>query len=176
MATRRRWLLGVALCSLPGPGGAWAQAGVYLAPERFIAEAFGGEAPAPGLLWPSPALQQRIRAVLGHPYRQLRIRYWRQGRRTAWVLDEVGKDEDITIGFVLDGAAIERTEVLEFRESRGWEIRMPAYTGRYRGLTLAEGDRLDRRLDGITGATLSVAAYERLARLALMLHLEVLAP
>lgn len=150
-----------------------AQADVYRTPEDFIASAFDGRPPPPAVLWPAPALQQRMRSVLGHPYKQLRLRYWRQGGRTAWVLDEVGKDEEITIGFVLAGDAIERTEVLVFRESRGWEIRFPAFTRQVQGARLTGGDQLDRRPDGITGATLSVGAYERLARLALMLHLDV---
>lgn len=147
-------------------------ADVYLAPDEFVSSAFGGQAPPPSTLWPPAALQKRMRSVLGHPYKQLRIRYWHAAGRTAWVLDEVGKDEEITIGFVLAGDAIERTEVLVFRESRGWEIRFPSYTRRYAGLRLTPQDELDRPIDGITGATLSVGAYQRLARLALMLHQE----
>lgn len=165
-----RWA-GAAALAL-GIGRTACAADVYLAPDDFVRSAFGGQAPAPSVLWPGAALQKRMQAVLGHPYKQLRIRYWRAGTRTAWVLDEVGKDEEITIGFVLAGEAIERTDVLVFRESRGWEVRFPAYTGRYAGLRLTPADELDRPIDGITGATLSVAAYQRLARLALMLHLE----
>lgn len=151
-----------------------AEAGVYIQPQDFIRAAFDGQPPEPAVLWPSPALQKRIVAVLGHPYKQLRIRYWRQQQRTAWVLDEVGKEEEITIGFVLAGEAIERTDVLAFRESRGWEIRFDAFTRQFAGTRLGAGDALDKRIDGITGATLSVGAYQRLARLALLLHQEVL--
>ena len=168
----RRWCRGVlAAATLLTAVGASA-ADVYMAPEDFVKSAFGAQAPAPSTLWPSPALQKRMQAALGHPYKQLRLRYWRVADRTAWVLDEVGKEEEITIGFVLASDAIERTDVLVFRESRGWEIRFPSYTRRYAGVRLTPGDELDRRIDGITGATLSVGAYERLARLALMLHQE----
>lgn len=149
-----------------------AAADVYLTPDEFIRSVFAGNPPPASTLWPSPALQQRIRGVLGRPYKQLRIRYWKNGQRTAWVLDEVGKDEEITIGFVLADDAIERTEVLEFRESRGWEIKFPSFTRQFRGARLTPAGTLDARIDGITGATLSVGAYERLARLALMLHQE----
>lgn len=173
---KRRTAAALVALALPCARPAWAQ-GTYKTAETFIAENFAGAPPAPTLLWPTPALQQRMRAVLGHPYKQLRIRYWRQGAaaRTAWVLDEVGKDEEITIGFVLDGDAIETTEVLVFRETRGWEIRFPAFTRQFKGARLAAGDALDKRIDGITGATLSVGAYDRLARLALLLHQEVTA-
>ncbi len=173
----RRVLRAALLLAALAARSALAAPDVYKEPEEFIRSAFAGQPPAPQLLWPSPALQQRMHAVLGHPYRQLRIRYWRadkSDKRTAWVLDEVGKDEEITIGFVLAGDTIERTEVLIFRESRGWEIRFPAYTRQFGGMRLAEGDKLDRKVDGITGATLSVQAYERLARLALVLHREVI--
>lgn len=166
----RRCLLLIALATtLPT-----ARADTYLTPDEFVRSVFGAQVPAVSTLWPSAALQKRIRTVLGHPYKQLRIRYWRQGDRTAWVLDEVGKEEEITIGFVLAADAIERTEVLVFRESRGWEIKFPAFTKQFAGAALTPTDELDKRIDGITGATLSVGAYQRLARLALLLHQEVM--
>lgn len=177
--TRRGAALALAL--LPALAGwlpsapAAAAAGVYLQPQEFIGSAFEGHPPKPETLWPSPALQKRIVAALGHPYKQLRIRYWREQQRTAWVLDEVGKEEEITIGFVLAGDAIERTDVLVFRETRGWEIRFGSFTRQFAGARLTAADALDKRIDGITGATLSVGAYQRLARMALLLHQEVLA-
>lgn len=147
-----------------------AHAEVYETPEAFIASAFDADAPAAKVLWPAPAVQRQMAEVLGHPYRLLRIRYWRVDARTAWVLQEIGKEEEITIGFVVEDGAIAMTRVLEFRESRGWEIRFPSFTRQFSGATLIEGNRLDRGIDNITGATLSVSAYQRLARLALLLH------
>ncbi len=63
--------------------------------------------------------------------------------------------------------------MLEFRESRGWEVRYPFFTDQYHGAGLAEHGAIDRRIDGITGATLSVAAVNRVVRLALMLDEQV---
>lgn len=159
--------------SAAGIGVGPARAEVYLRPEVFLQQAFDAAPPAPSLLWLTADLQQRVRGVLGHPYKQLRLRYWRQGQRSAWLLDEIGKEEDITIGFVISGGQIERTQVLEFRESRGWEIRSPGFTRQLQGARMKPDGELDRRIDGITGATLSVDAYRRLARLALLLHAEV---
>ena len=150
--------------------------GDYPTPDAFLRAAFGSQVPAPTVLWPSPALQARILDTLGHPYRQLRIRYWRDGsgQRTAWILADVGKTEDITLGFVIKNGAIESTEVLDFREERGWEIRFPAFRAQFQGQRLdGLGQRLTRPVDGITGATLSVAAYTRMARMALQLHQSV---
>lgn len=168
---RRRGALALAAAALLAPA-AQAQ-GQYMTAEEFLRGAFGTQVPPPSVLWPSPELQRRIRATLAHPYRQLRIRYWRAGLRTAWILADVGKTEEITIGFVLNGNAIESTEVLDFREERGWEIRFPAFRKQFQGARL-DGEHLSRPVDGITGATLSVAAYERLARMALQLHQSVL--
>jgi len=168
---RRRAALALAGAALLGPT-ARAQ-GQYMTAEAFLRGAFGAQVPAPSVLWPSPAVQARIRATLGHPYRQLRIRYWREGGRTAWILADVGKTEDITLGFVIKDNAIESTEVLDFREERGWEIRFPSFRAQFQGARL-QGERLSKPVDGITGATLSVAAYDRLARMALQLHQAVM--
>lgn len=149
-----------------------ARAEVYREPRDFIAAA-GGQPDTPAHLLQRRALQQRVEAVLGHPYRTLRVRFWRSAASTIWVLDEIGKEEDITIGFVVRDGAIASTEVLEFRESRGWEIRFPSFTRQFIGATLTDAGELDRRVDGITGATLSVGAYQRLARLALLFDGEV---
>jgi hypothetical protein len=64
-------------------------------------------------------------------------------------------------------------EVLAFRESRGWEIRYPFFTSQFSGLELADDGYLSESIDGITGATMSVRAVERVARLALWLDAQV---
>jgi hypothetical protein len=58
---------------------------------------------------------------------------------------------------------------MAFRESRGWEIRHEFFTRQFAGVGLDESGRLDRPIDGITGATLSANATDRAARLALWL-------
>jgi hypothetical protein len=156
-----------------------ARAETYKSPEAFVREAAARASPGapvePGALFLTRALQGEVAEVLGHPYKSLRVRYWRVADETIWVLDEIGKEEDITIGFAVRDAEIRRTEVLEFRESRGWEIRFPSFTRQFLGAGHDPGGDLDRPVDGITGATLSVGAYHRLARLALLLHAKVLA-
>lgn len=147
--------------------------GVYQRPADFVAEAFGGAPPDPRVTWVTGALRERIGRILGHPPRFLRVRYWLRGERSAWVLEEIGKEQPITVGIVVDGGRIERIRVLIFRESRGWEVREPFFTRQFEGATLRSGDRLDRPIDGISGATLSVRALTRLARVALLLHAEV---
>ena len=98
----------------------------------------------------------------------------RVGDRTAWVIDEIGKERPITIGVVVADGRIESVDVLAFRESRGGEVRYPFFTKQYKNLGLKDGDRLDGHVDGITGATLSVWAVTKVSRLALVLHSEVI--
>ena len=70
---------------------------------------------------------------------------------------------------LIEDGAIEDVRVLEFRESRGWEIRYPFFTRQFQNARL-QGDRLTQNIDGITGATLSVRAMKRMATAALLLH------
>jgi hypothetical protein len=126
--------------------------------------------PEAGVLWLRDALRTTSTAILGHPYPGLRIRYWLRDGRTAWILEEVGKEKPITVGLVVSDGAIELVRVLAFRESRGWEVRYPFFTDQFRGIRLTDEHALDRSVDGISGATLSVRALEKLARLALYLH------
>jgi hypothetical protein len=142
---------------------------VFLPPDDFIAQAFDGAPPAPRKLWITPELDARIRAILGASLPGLRQKYWRQGSRSAWVLEAIGRDRPITAGFVVDNGQLARTAILIYRESRGAEVRYPFFTEQFAGATLAAEDALDRPIDGITGATLSVRAITGLSRVALLL-------
>lgn len=160
--------LALAVVSSPGLG-----ADVFLAPEKFLSESFGGNVPKPSVLWISGEIRDAMEKILGHSAGALRVRYWAQSDRTAWILEEIGKTEPITTGIVVDNGAIARVNVLIYRESRGWEVRYPFFTDQFKGATLTGMHELDRRIDGISGATLSVRALTRLARVALLLDAKV---
>jgi hypothetical protein len=144
--------------------------------DRFLVNSFGGPDAAPQMLWLTPAIKQRAAGILGHDYPGLRVKYWRQGARTAWVLDHIGKEQPITMGVLVEDGQILNIEVLAYRESRGGEIRHGFFRRQFDRATLKAGDRLDRSIDGITGATLSVNAMTKVARLALAFHDEALRP
>lgn len=152
---------------------AQAQAAVYQEPAEFVAEAFRGEPPRPEVLWLTRDLRAQVEGILGHAPTGMRIRYWNQGERSTWVLDEIGKELPITTGIVVQDGIIERVRVLIFRESRGWEVRHDFFTDQFRGAGITDDHSLDRGIDGISGATLSVRAVERLARIALLLDRQV---
>ena len=141
---------------------------VYQSPENFIAEVFKAN-PPPKLVWLTKDAQAIVSDILGHAPRQLRQRYWGDGTRTLWVLEEIGKEELITAGFVVHQGRIEQAKVLAYRESRGMEVRYPAFLKQFNGVKLNQDQQLDKTIDGISGATLSVYAMQRMARTALYL-------
>jgi hypothetical protein len=143
--------------------------GVYQQPDDFIAEVFADKPPKAEVIWPDTELKAQIKDILGHNYKGLRIRYWKQEQRTAWILDEIGKDKPITTGFVINNGRIERVRVLIFRESRGWEVRHAFFTDQFDKASLNSDMQLNRTIDNISGATLSVRAVTKLSRVALLL-------
>lgn len=145
----------------------------YLGRDAFLSLAFSEQQPQMETLWLTDASRAAAHQAVGWAPAALRLRYWQIGERTAWILEEIGKEKPITMGVVVSGGQIERVEVLAFRESRGWEIRYPFFTEQFSGLALDTDGYLSGPIDGITGATLSVRAAERVARLALWLDAQV---
>lgn len=143
-------------------------------PEAFAREAFAGAPPAAAFLWLGGELKPALRTVLGHDYPAARLRYWRDGQRSVWVLEEIGKEMPITAGFSVGQAGIERVRILAYRENRGGEVQNPAFTAQFDGARLTRDARLNRTIDGIAGATLSVRALTRMAQAALLLHQHVM--
>lgn len=150
-----------------------ASPGVYLSTEAFLDTVFVDATAEPARLVLNTTLRGEIEGVLGHAFPRLRLRYWRHGETTAWILDEIGKTEPITIGVAVESGRIASVRVLRFRESRGWEVRYPFFTDQFEGAALSSTFHLDRSVDGITGATLSVNAVEKISRVALLLDRHV---
>ncbi len=159
-----------ALFAFQAPG---ACAEEYLSRDAFLASAFDGREAEAKSLWLSADQRELALALVGWAPSGLRLRYWREGDRTAWILEHIGKEKPITLGVTVQGSEILNVAVMAFRESRGWEIRYPFFTEQFEGVSLSDGGKLSRHVDGITGATLSVRAVERMARLALWLDAQV---
>jgi hypothetical protein len=147
--------------------------GTYQEPADFLADTFGAEPPPPGVVWLRGDTRDTATAIRGHKYPSLRVRYWGDADRSAWILEEIGKEQPITVGLVVNAGQLERVKVLVFRESRGWEVRHPFFTDQFNEIGLTGELDLDRGIDGISGATLSVRALKKLARLALYLHTRI---
>lgn len=145
-------------------------ASVYETNAEFLSRAFNGSTPEPDIVWLSGDRKTTVRQLLDHDYPALRVRYWCQAGRSAWVLDEIGKELPITVGVVVDKDYIKSLRVLTYRENRGGEVTTPAFTDQFDGVALEARGGLDAHIDGISGATLSVQALTRLATMALFLH------
>ncbi|MDO6424501.1 FMN-binding protein [Saccharophagus degradans] len=141
--------------------------------ETFLAEAFVDAAPARKVLWVNDELREEVRQFIGYDLDQLRIRYWAAGSRTAWILEEIGKERPITMGIVVNGDEISNVSILVYRESRGAEVQYDFFTKQFLKANLVKNTKryeLSESIDGITGATLSVRAVKKVATLALFLH------
>lgn len=146
---------------------------IFMEPDVFLSEVFLGAAPEPSFLWLKGDLKAEMQEILGRKPGGLRMRYWQAADRTVWILEEIGKTQPITTGISVKDGEIERVQVLVYRESHGWEVRYPFFTDQFRGMRLENDQKLSGPIDGISGATLSVRALIKLARLAL--HLDAVA-
>jgi hypothetical protein len=144
--------------------------GIYQQPDVFLQETFPEGVPDPEVVWLTKSIRPAVEDILAHKPTALRIRYWRKQDRTAWILEEIGKEKPITTGVVINKGTLEKIKVLVFRESRGWEVRHDFFTDQFKGASLKQDHYLSQSIDGISGATLSVRALQKQARLALYLH------
>lgn len=145
-------------------------ASVYETHAEFLDRAFNGSSPETTLIWLSGERKSTVRELLGHDYPALRLRYWCRAGRSAWELNEIGKELPITVGVIVEKDYIRSLRVMTYRENRGGEVSTPAFTDQFDGVALAADGVLDANIDGISGATLSVQALTRLATMALFLH------
>ena len=141
--------------------------GTYFTLEQMLQETFA-QTPANKAIWLDKAQKQAATSVLQRPFRKARVKYWTEAGRNLWVLSEIGKEKPITFAVITHDGVIERIEVMAFREIRGDEIRMPAYTAQFKALTLTAEQTLSESIDGISGATYSVRSMKKIARLALL--------
>ncbi len=163
----------VFICFLSSPFVVYGK-GVYQTPDDFIKEVFAGDPPKSKKIWIRKELKEKVRNIMEHDLSVKRLRYWQKEKRSVWILEEIGKERPITTGIAVNEGKIEQVKILIFRETRGWEVRHPFFTDQFNQAVLVDGNTLDRSIDGISGATLSVNAVTKLARLALMLDQHVM--
>ena len=165
---RKGNLLGLVFALLFSPG-LFAE-DVFLPVDDFLKLAFPGESVKPSRYWLTDADRDVAEEVLQHKYRGMRARYWRNEGRTAWVLDEIGKERPITVGVVIENNKVVMMRILTFRESRGWEVRYPFFTDQFFEVELHNRYETSKHIDNISGATLSVRAVKRAVVWALYVH------
>lgn len=146
---------------------------VYQTQTDFLKEAFSETTPATSMIYITGERRQAVSKILGHRPASLRTRFWHRGQRSAWILEEIGKVKPITVGIIIDNHKIEDVRILVYRESHGAEVRHKYFTKQFASASLNKDTELSNTIDGISGATLSVSAVRRLARMALYLANDV---
>ncbi len=97
----------------------------------------------------------RSRSGVYEPFQENRV--WVAEGRGVFVIDQVlGKHEMITyaVGINRDGS-VKQVEILEYRETYGYEVRDPAWRKQFVGKTAASPVKLNKDIANIAGATLS---------------------
>jgi len=103
------------------------------------------------------AIQERMRQAssVSHPFESNRI--WKSPNGGWFIVDEVvGKHEMITyaLGINPDGS-IKQVEILEYRESYGFEVANPSWRQQFVGKKVNAPLKLNQDIENISGATLS---------------------
>lgn len=150
--------------------------GTYQTADAFLSNAFQNKTPPPSTVWINKEKKAVIEKILQHSSHLIRVRYWKKEQTTAWILNEVGKEKPITVGVIINDNKIQQLKVLAFRESRGWEVKHDFFTRQFKLASLdkeSNEQQLNTSIDGISGATLSVRALKKIARIALYLENEI---
>ncbi len=148
---------------------------VYNKTSDYVKSFFDGETPKKETVWVIGDLRDNINQVInGADSTPVRYRYWRKDNRTLWVLDSVARTMPITAGVVVEDGKILDISVLTYRETRGHEVQNRVHRAQYYGASITGKNTLDKPINGISGSTLSVNSMKRMARIALLLHNDVI--
>jgi Na+-transporting NADH:ubiquinone oxidoreductase subunit NqrC len=134
-----------------------AQATVYLTVEEAQQAIFPGESLAPANVHLSEEQRKAIEKASGVRVRNRDQRVWKVAGGGWLIVDEVlGKHEFITyaLGLLADGS-VKQVEIMEYRETYGYEIRNAAWRAQFVGKTSHAKLKLDDDIRNISGATLS---------------------
>jgi len=145
-------------------------ADALLSKEQFLEKAFGDKEAKKKSLRFKDEVKNTAQKIMGSKYKKVLMRYWIDGQRTAWILNRIGKVKQITAGFIIENCKIVSIHVLVYRESHGWEVKYPSFRDQFKGISMSNKYKLDKSIDGISGATLSVNSMRIMAGLALAMH------
>jgi hypothetical protein len=135
--------------------------------KQFLNQIFHNEIPNPQRFWVNKDNQAKIKQLFNPSQIKLSYRYWQKDITTVWILDEIGKERDITTGIVITDNKVDKVEVLVYRESRGGQVQNSRFTQQYQNTS--SDTNFIKEIDSISGATLSVNALNKQVQLALWL-------
>ncbi len=135
----------------------------------YLEEIFQGSPPEPGYLWITPLIRPKIEAVIMHGYNGFRIKYWDKDDETVWILEDVAKEKPVCVGLITYQEKINRLDIIFSTGKWGRQVQNINFTNQFNNIEIDENGILNKHIDGISGATLSVNVLSRLAQLALLL-------
>lgn len=141
---------------------------IYEKPSSFLTRTLGS-IPKTQILELDRTQKNELKKIFRHSYKEKKVRFWQSAGKTAFIVDEIGKTKPITTGVIVRNGKIVEIKVLVYRESHGWEVSKPFFTKQFVGATFSDR-KLDQRIDGIVGATLSVNAMKKVGAAALYLE------
>jgi len=136
--------------------------------SRFLNQTYNQQPPKPSRLWVNDEMKKNISTLLNRPVKRLSYRYWQAQGKTVWILDEIGKERNITTAVVIKNQQVSEVKVLVYRESRGGEVQVPWFTEQFK--SARANQNWQSQIDSISGATLSVNALKKQVQLALFLE------
>ncbi len=139
--------------------------------EVFLSTVFQSK-PIEKKIWLVGEKKKTVTNILNHPYKQIRVGYWTSNNMPetrVWLLQEIGKEKYIDVGIEIKNNQVQKLRILAFRESRGWEVKLPFFTEQFNQNKLTSDNKLQNQVNSISGATLSWRAVTKLARMALYL-------
>ena len=129
----------------------------YFSTEEAQQAIFPGEKLTPAFFTLSDAQARKIEDTTDVNVRHKDIKAWKASGGGWFFLDEVvGKHEFITyaVGLHADGS-VKQIEIVDYRESYGYEVRNPDWRRQFIGKTAAAPLKLEQDIHNISGATLS---------------------
>jgi uncharacterized protein with FMN-binding domain len=128
------------------------------------------EVPKAQMVWVTKDVRPLLQKILKNKRPALRYRYWQKDGKTVWIMNEIGKILPITMAITIKNNKLLDITVLEYRESHGSEIKYSSFRDQFFDASIKENTRLSKKINGISGATLSVNTSKRMVRIALLLH------
>lgn len=151
------WIQWITVPGIVISAGAPGYATVYLTVEQAQETIFPGEIFTPIPLTLSEEQKKEIKKRTGVPVRVKEQKIWQTSSGGFLIVDEVlGKHEFITyaVGINPDGS-VRQIEIMDYRESYGYEIRNESWRQQFSGKTSAAKLELNKDIKNISGATLS---------------------
>lgn len=151
---------------------------VYLSIEQAQMLMFPGVALTPDFRTLSEQQLHAVQQDSGVTGTSTQLQVWRAADGGWFVLDQaIGKHSPIRYAVALDAhGGVRQIEILEYIESYGGEVRLPAWRKQFVGKQHADRVELERNIRNISGATLSCQHVTDGVRRLLSIYALVLVP